>query len=377
MAKNWIPLRQVEGTASRQAHVRLPEGTYEREISKEGFFGPSAQFHHKHKPTDWVEFDGAIRPRAFDLNKLATAQAEPVERRAGDGQSASADAHLEARQADGRARPQQRRRPAPVHPRGRGRAVLRLRPSRLSRRRLPRDPARHDVAARAHQAHPVADGRGDQRPFHPAGEGPGRPPRDLRSGDPRHAQDRRRLPRPAGRAHLESVGEAPQPALDRDLPVQSARCGGLARRSQRRAHQLARPPAADEPSRPSAALGAHHLRGRPLRRLHLRAAAAGERPGGAAPAVLPQQRRFRGDHLLSQGQLLQPRQHPSRHDDGASLGLHARPASQGLRRRHQRRQDRDRRGRGDDRHARRGRRRRHAGRRRVRRLREVVASAAR
>ena len=48
----------------------LPEGTYEREISKEGFFGPSAQFHHKHKPTDWVEFDGAIRPRAFDLNKL-------------------------------------------------------------------------------------------------------------------------------------------------------------------------------------------------------------------------------------------------------------------------------------------------------------------
>ena len=54
-------------------------------------------------------------------------------------------------------------------------------------------------------------------------------------------QDRRRLPRPAGRAHLESVGEAAQPALDRDLPVQSAGCGGLARRSQRRAHQLARP----------------------------------------------------------------------------------------------------------------------------------------
>ena len=77
MAKNWIPLRQVEGTASRQAHVRLPEGTYEREISKEGFFGPSAQFHHRHKPTDWVDFDGPIRPRALDLNKLATAKANP------------------------------------------------------------------------------------------------------------------------------------------------------------------------------------------------------------------------------------------------------------------------------------------------------------
>lgn len=77
MTKNWIPLRQVEGTASRQAHVRLPEGTYEREISKEGFFGPSAQFHHKHKPTDWVSFDGPIRPRALDLNKMATPHGNP------------------------------------------------------------------------------------------------------------------------------------------------------------------------------------------------------------------------------------------------------------------------------------------------------------
>ncbi|MBM3648277.1 MAG: homogentisate 1,2-dioxygenase, partial [Alphaproteobacteria bacterium] len=77
MARNWIPLRQVEGNASRQAHVRLPAGTYEREISKEGFFGPSAQFHHKHKPTDWIAFDGAIRPRAFDLGKLAADQASP------------------------------------------------------------------------------------------------------------------------------------------------------------------------------------------------------------------------------------------------------------------------------------------------------------
>ena len=99
MTKNWIPLRQVEGTASRQAHVRLPEGTYEREISKEGFFGPSAQFHHKHKPTDWMEFEGAIRPRAFDLNKLAKPARRSLARRAGDGQRAPADAHLEARQA--------------------------------------------------------------------------------------------------------------------------------------------------------------------------------------------------------------------------------------------------------------------------------------
>src|SRR3954462_15960141 len=77
MAKNWIPLRQVEGTASRQAHVRLPEGTYEREITKEGFFGSSALFNDKHKPTVWIEFDGVIRPRAFDLNKLVGEKVNP------------------------------------------------------------------------------------------------------------------------------------------------------------------------------------------------------------------------------------------------------------------------------------------------------------
>jgi homogentisate 1,2-dioxygenase len=75
--KNWIPVQRVEGTASRQAHVKLPEGTYEREISKEGFFGPSAQFHHAHKPTDWLDFEGPLRPRAFDLNKLAAAKTSP------------------------------------------------------------------------------------------------------------------------------------------------------------------------------------------------------------------------------------------------------------------------------------------------------------
>ena len=71
---------------------RLPEGTYEREIGKEGFFGPSAQFHHRHPPTDWIEFDGPMRPRAFDLNKLATAQPSPWEAELVMNNAASADA---------------------------------------------------------------------------------------------------------------------------------------------------------------------------------------------------------------------------------------------------------------------------------------------
>ena len=92
MSKNWIPLRQHEGTASRQAHVRLPEGTYEREVSKEGFFGPSAQFHHRHKPTDWGAFEGPIRPRAFDLGKLAVDMNSPW-----SAQAVMSNAHMQMR----------------------------------------------------------------------------------------------------------------------------------------------------------------------------------------------------------------------------------------------------------------------------------------
>jgi homogentisate 1,2-dioxygenase len=55
----------------------MPAGTYEREISKEGFFGPAAFFHHKHPPTAWTAFEGPLRPHAFDLNKLAREQGSP------------------------------------------------------------------------------------------------------------------------------------------------------------------------------------------------------------------------------------------------------------------------------------------------------------
>jgi homogentisate 1,2-dioxygenase len=70
MAKNWISLPRVEGTASRQAHVNLPPGTYERELGKEGFFGPATHMYHRHPPTGWVEFEGPLKPRAFDTVKL-------------------------------------------------------------------------------------------------------------------------------------------------------------------------------------------------------------------------------------------------------------------------------------------------------------------
>ena len=75
--KRYISASRVAGTASRQAHADMPAGTFEREISKEGFFGPAALFHHKHPPTGWTAFEGPLRPHAFDLNRLDAPGASP------------------------------------------------------------------------------------------------------------------------------------------------------------------------------------------------------------------------------------------------------------------------------------------------------------
>src|SRR5687767_13233085 len=72
--KRYIHFPKVEGQASRQAHADLPAGTYEREISKEGFFGPAAHLYHRHPPTGWVNFEGPLRPHAFDCTKLEGTQ---------------------------------------------------------------------------------------------------------------------------------------------------------------------------------------------------------------------------------------------------------------------------------------------------------------
>jgi homogentisate 1,2-dioxygenase len=75
--KRYIGHPRIEGTASRQAHADLPPGTYEREMSKEGFFGPAAFFHHRHPPTGWSSFEGPLSPHAFDFTKLDAVAAHP------------------------------------------------------------------------------------------------------------------------------------------------------------------------------------------------------------------------------------------------------------------------------------------------------------
>jgi homogentisate 1,2-dioxygenase len=76
-SKNWIEFPRVEGETSRQAHADLPAGTYEREIGRDGFFGPATHIYHKHMPTGWSDFEGPLRPRAFDAKAAADASNEP------------------------------------------------------------------------------------------------------------------------------------------------------------------------------------------------------------------------------------------------------------------------------------------------------------
>ncbi len=64
---NW-PI--VRGKATRQAHVALPEGTFEEEHGREGFFGRVSHLYHVHPPTGWLRIEGNLRPHAFYLDRV-------------------------------------------------------------------------------------------------------------------------------------------------------------------------------------------------------------------------------------------------------------------------------------------------------------------
>ncbi len=60
-----------QGRHTRQAHVGLPENSFEEEYGRDGFFGPVSHIYHRHPPTDWLRFEGPLRPHAFDFLKTS------------------------------------------------------------------------------------------------------------------------------------------------------------------------------------------------------------------------------------------------------------------------------------------------------------------
>jgi homogentisate 1,2-dioxygenase len=81
MGKKWISHPRIEGQASRQAHCDLPEGTFERELGREGFFGPASHMYHRHAPTSWSRIEGDVRPRAFDTTHFGAFGPSPWDAR--------------------------------------------------------------------------------------------------------------------------------------------------------------------------------------------------------------------------------------------------------------------------------------------------------
>jgi homogentisate 1,2-dioxygenase len=59
-----------KGKVAKQAHVGIPEGTYEEEHGRETFFGRASHLYRSHPPTAWTRIEGPLRPRAFDINEM-------------------------------------------------------------------------------------------------------------------------------------------------------------------------------------------------------------------------------------------------------------------------------------------------------------------
>jgi homogentisate 1,2-dioxygenase len=76
-------IQYSKGKVPKQAHVAVPDGLYEEEHGRGGFFGPATQYYHLHPPTDWKRIEGPLRPRAFKTYDLKPAdlddpRGEPV-----------------------------------------------------------------------------------------------------------------------------------------------------------------------------------------------------------------------------------------------------------------------------------------------------------
>src|SRR6478672_5052963 len=60
----------AQGKYSPQPHVNTPEGTYEEEHGRQGFFGRTSHLYHRHPPTGWLRIEGDLKPRAYSAAKL-------------------------------------------------------------------------------------------------------------------------------------------------------------------------------------------------------------------------------------------------------------------------------------------------------------------
>lgn len=66
------------GRTTKQAHVGLPEGTFEEEHGRESFNGRASHLYRLNPPTAWIDVQGSFQPRAFNLADLPGGSWTPV-----------------------------------------------------------------------------------------------------------------------------------------------------------------------------------------------------------------------------------------------------------------------------------------------------------
>jgi len=54
---------KASGVYTKQAHVKIPEGLYEEEHGRKGFFGRVSQIYHENPPVGWTNIEGDLKPR--------------------------------------------------------------------------------------------------------------------------------------------------------------------------------------------------------------------------------------------------------------------------------------------------------------------------
>ena len=65
-----MELSYTRGTVTKQAHVGIPDGLFEEEYGRSGFFGGYAHLYRKNPPVNWIKIEGPLKPRSFQLLEL-------------------------------------------------------------------------------------------------------------------------------------------------------------------------------------------------------------------------------------------------------------------------------------------------------------------
>lgn len=60
----------MQGKHTLQPHVGIPEGTFEEEHGRDGFYGRASHLYHRHPPTGWLRIEGPLRPHAYQAVQL-------------------------------------------------------------------------------------------------------------------------------------------------------------------------------------------------------------------------------------------------------------------------------------------------------------------